>query len=110
MKDLDCNCNDCVFMIRDMDKFKSSLEFHKKVDFELFELRRNKLVESALDRRRKGDLVAYNQIHTSADKMKFQFNKKDYKINYGKCSKYDKEVRFIPNTLQLETQKCYTGR
>lgn len=31
-------------------------------------------------------------------------------LQFGKCSKFNKEVSFIPNTCQLETQKCFIHR
>ena len=60
LQKLDCNCNDCGFMVRNMDKFKSFDEFYKGR-------------ENAA------------------------------RINYGFCSKFNKEVSFIPNTMQIET-------
>lgn len=32
------------------------------------------------------------------------------RINYGNCSKLNKSVSFIPNTCQIETQKCFKHR
>ena len=31
-------------------------------------------------------------------------------INYGNCSKFNKEVSFIPATCQIETQQCFIHR
>jgi hypothetical protein len=31
-------------------------------------------------------------------------------ISYGTCSKFNKEVTFIPGVCQLETQKCFVHR
>ena len=33
-----------------------------------------------------------------------------YRINYGRCSKFNKEVSFITNTCQLSTQGCFKHR
>lgn len=33
-----------------------------------------------------------------------------YRIQYGHCQKLDKPVSFIPNTCQIETQKCFVHR
>ena len=57
---IDCNCNDCIYMVRDLTRFPE-----------------------------KG---------------------KPYPINYGNCTKFDKKVSFIPNTCQIETQKCFKHR
>ena len=45
-----------------------------------------------------------------ANKMKFQFDKKEIAINYGSCEKFEKPVSFIPNTIQLDTQQCFKNR
>ncbi len=68
LQKLDCNCNDCVFMIRDFDKMKS-----------------------------------YDHLHVGQEKA-------SHRINYGQCSKFSNPVSFIPNVLQLETQKCFKHR
>ena len=41
--------------------------------------------------------------------MKWQFQD-DCAIHYGVCGKLNKDVSFIPNTCQLETQKCFDLR
>jgi len=33
-----------------------------------------------------------------------------FRINYGKCTKFNKEVSFIPNHCQIETQECFKHR
>jgi hypothetical protein len=68
LQKIDCNCNDCVYMIRDFDKMKS-----------------------------------YDHLHVGQEKA-------SHRINYGKCSKFNKPVSFIPNVLQLETQQCFKHR
>lgn len=60
LQKIDCNCNDCKFMERDMSR--------------------------------------------PPDKGK------PCPINYGKCTKFDKPVSFIPGTCQLNTQKCFEHR
>ena len=67
---IDCNCNDCIYMVRDLDKKKQwdETELHK------------------------------DQKNAS------------HRIHYGNCTKINKPVSFIPNTCQLETQKCFKHR
>jgi hypothetical protein len=43
-------------------------------------------------------------------KLTFVYSPLTAPINYGKCLKFDKDVSFIPNTLQLETQRCFLHR
>ena len=108
---VDCNCNDCVFMIRDTEKFKRSLEQHHKWQYDYFLTIKNKLIEKAEFAKNKFyDLLKWNDLLTQSEKLKFQFDKSECTINYGKCSKLNKDVSFIPNTLQLETQSCFKHR
>ena len=108
---IDCNCNDCIFMVRDMGKLKESIELHRKWQFDHFEGRQNRLIAKANEYRlKKGDLETWDKLLRQAEKMKFQFNKKTVTINYGRCSKLDKDVSFIPNDIQLDTQECFQHR
>ena len=68
LQEIDCNCNDCKFMIRDFEKMKSSDSFYKGRE------------------------------------------KASHRIHYGNCSKLNKQVSFIPNTCQIETQQCFKHR
>lgn len=111
LQKIDCNCNDCIFMVRDSVKFRQSLELHKKWSLELFEGRKQLLTEIADEYRLiKGDLEKWSNLLKERDKMRFQFDKKEVSINYGDCSKLNKPVTFIAGVLQLETQECFTHR
>ncbi len=68
LQNIDCNCNDCKYMIRDIDKRKSFDHLHQ------------------------------GQLNAS------------HRINYGNCSKFNKPVSFIPNTIQIDTQGCFEHR
>ncbi len=107
---IDSNCNDCKFMVRDSEKFKQSQQKH--YDWQLLEFERNKkrLVQKALKYRREYELEKYNDLKTEADRMKFQFDKKAATIQFGCCSKFQKDVSFIPNHCQIETQRCFEHR
>lgn len=108
---IDCNCNDCIFMIRDTEKFKESVELHHKWQLNHFEGKRTRLIAKANEYRlKKGDLETWDKLMLQAEKMKFQFNKKTAIINFGNCSKLNKKVSFIPNHIQLDTQKCFKHR
>lgn len=72
LQDIDCNCNDCFFMTRDFEKYKSFDNQYKD---------------------KNGHIT--NPSH---------------RLHYGKCSKFNKEVSFIPNTCQIETQECFKHR
>ena len=67
LRELDCNCNDCKFMHRDLCKLRE----HKKT-------------------------------YEGTGLMD--------KLQFGVCIKFNKDVSFIPNTCQLDTQECYEYR
>lgn len=111
LQKIDCNCNDCVFMERNSEKFNQSLELHHKWQLDYFNTRKNKLIEKAKWYKDKFyDLEMWDKLLTEAENMKFMFNKSEASINYGNCKKFEKSVYFLPNTCQLETQQCFTHR
>ncbi len=89
LQKIDCNCNDCKFMIRDFEKYKKSRDWHYKLQLDYFTLIKEK---------------------TEDTKMRFEFDSSVASINYGHCEKFNKPVSFIPNTCQLETQQCFEHR
>lgn len=108
---IDCNCNDCSFMVRDSEEFNRSLERHHKWQLDYFNTIRNNLIKKAKWWKDvKNDLEKWDNLLTEAEKMKFQFDKKEAYINYGNCGKLNKKVQFIPNTIQLDTQDCFKHR
>ena len=68
LQKIDCNCNDCKFMVRDFEKLKS-----------------------------------FDHLYKGREKS-------SYRVNYGNCEKFNKEVSFIPNRCQIETQDCFKHR
>jgi hypothetical protein len=103
---IDCNCNDCKFMGRDFESYNKWEEWNRDIALESFNKEKNKAIEDAQsiedEKNREGMLRV-------AKGMKFIFNKSTC-LHYGKCSKFDKQVYFIPNTCQIETQKCFEHR
>lgn len=89
LQKIDCNCNDCKFMARDFNKYKKWESFHK--DIQLKDFNRKKEI---------------GEIRSNAQ---FQFDKSDL-LQYGECSKLDKDISFIPNVCQIETQDCFEHR
>lgn len=64
---IDCNCNDCAYLTRNLDKTNESKQRSLK-----------------------------DGLHSS--------------LNYGSCSKLNKNITFIPNICQIETQDCFKHR
>lgn len=105
IKDVDCNCNDCTFMARDLVLRERAMEFHKKLQFGDYERRKNSLVQEARA------LKPFNQKAVNkALKYPFQFDKSECTIHYGYCDKFKKNVTFIPEVCQIETQHCFKRR
>ncbi len=97
-------------MERDLSRYEKSLEDHKTWQLNQFNSIRDNLYKRAEDWKRKGFPDKYESVKREADSMKFQFDRKEAMINYGKCLKFNKDVSFIPNTCQLNTQECFEHR
>lgn len=110
LQKIDCNCSDCIHMLRDGDKFRASLDKHNKWSLDYFNKIKENLVEAVIDWDKRGYPDKANNLRKEIKKMRYQFNKKEVSINYGKCDKLDKDVTFIPNTCQLDTQVCFKHR
>ena len=89
LQKIDCNCNDCKFMIRDFDKYKASKELHYEWQKNYFD---------------------FIKIKTNDDTMAFQFDSSTAMIQFGHCAKFNKNVSFIPNICQIDTQECFEHR
>ena len=110
LQKLDCNCNDCKFLVRSMERFQESLELHHKWQLDYFTVIRSKLYEKAEWYRSRGEDGKANTLKNEADKMKFQFNRIECRLNFGDCTKFNKPVTFLPGVLQLDTQECFEHR
>jgi hypothetical protein len=103
---IDCNCNNCGFMKRDMDRFKKWYDYWYAEACKKFEDDKKKAIEDA-------DLIEDPKQRASliqkAQKLKFYF-RKDNLLQYGHCMKFDKSVSFIPDTCQIDTQFCFIHR
>jgi hypothetical protein len=99
LQKLDCNCNDCKFMVRDMEKFNKWREWRRLMQLEDFERKKAHAIK----------VSTTDQELNKALKMSFQFDSSGL-LNYGSCTKLHKEVSFIPNNFQLDTQACFEHR
>lgn len=110
---IDCNCNECYFMQRDMDRYKKWELFHRQLQEDEFTKIKEKAIADAklsIDNAiNDADRKSCEGVLRKALKMKFQFTRDGF-INYGFCGKFDKPVSFIPGTCQIETQKCFIHR
>ncbi len=113
LQNIDCNCNNCKHMQRDMETFAKWRSFHFDMQQEMFGKRKTKAINDALalvatHPTEPSIKKAYNELLRKAWEMEFVFEKN--KINYGVCSLFDKSVSFMTDTCQLDTQHCFENR
>lgn len=109
---LDANCNNCKFMVRDLERIKIGLATHFKWQFDEFFRTRLRLCNIEMKKKpnENPDPKAHKINMKRAGEMKFQFDSKQASIKYGDCVKFSKPVSFIPDTCQLHTQDCFEHR
>jgi len=106
LQKIDCNCNDCGYMERDMVKFNKWRDWNMKLQLADFEkLKKSAFLEAELCPDEKGKKTLLHR----ANRLKFMFDSKDL-LHYGKCTKLNKEVSFSPETCQIDTQSCFKHR
>ena len=124
LQELDCNCNNCIFMQRDLYKYNVSKEFHAKLQLDEFNREKYKLEQNIQFLTERINKLKNDKNFTSVkdmefslkdlkrqfDKMQYQFDSSKVMINYGYCEKHKKDVSFIPNICQIETQECFKHR
>lgn len=103
---VDCNCNNCGFMRRDLVTYQKWEDWHRARDMEDFEKSKAKSIRDAEAIEDEG---SRNAMLYKANKMRFYFEKSRL-INYGHCMKFEKQVTFLPNICQIETQHCFIHR
>lgn len=110
LQELDCNCSDCKFMERDLVKRQQSVDRHCRWQKDEFDGNRVRKLKKAKFWADQGEKEKSSLLITEARKMRFQFDEGYCAIHYGNCLKFKKEIQFIPNILQLETQECFEHR
>lgn len=110
LQKVDCNCNDCGFMVRDFERFNVSVKQHHEWQLDLFTTNKAKLLEKAQEWEKKGDTDKGTALREEAAKMNFVFDKSECHIQFGNCTQFNTPVSFIPGVLQLETQGCFVHR
>lgn len=106
LQKIDCNCNNCIFMWRDTETFNKWANWHQTIELDLFEKAKAKAIVEAEAIEDEANRMGMLRV---ANRMRFQFERTGL-INYGKCSRLGKNVAFLPNICQLETQSCFIHR
>lgn len=122
LQKIDCNCNDCKHLFRLLDKQNNLLAADKVSDEALFYIvkdRKAKTIQTAIN-----SLVKHQDIIEDAERKiqkhknklkellseKYGYQGRKSPNQYGVCCKFNKQITFLPNTLQLETQDCFEHR
>lgn len=106
LQKIDCNCNNCTFMVRDFEAYAKWENWRRWQDKADFDKKREKAIAEA---HANEDHEAQNTLLAKAMKMQFQFDKSKL-IQYGNCSKLNKPVSFLPNVCMIENQQCFIHR
>lgn len=119
---IDCNCNDCKHLCRSFDIQNNTLDANKKLQEEMFYMAKEmtilsirkdiaNLVKNRLLVNRADEKISGKRERLAAiQKETFHFQGDRTPIQYGTCSKFSKEITFIPVTCQIETQDCFEHR
>lgn len=54
----------------------------------------------------KRDIAKYNSFNAMHG---LEINA-SHRVQYGRCAKFNKDVSFLPNTCQIDTQTCFENR
>jgi len=127
LQNLDCNCNNCKYMVRDFHRQNYWIKCHDTWAYMHFLAIRDKITREIRKKIKQnirlrnlgyGGLIEKNLVsikHMAEQKAimnrkGYQLNKKEVSIQYGECDKFNKDISFIPNVLQLDTQECFKNR
>ena len=119
---IDCNCNDCANLVRQLDKLNLKIENDKLLQKEIFELTKERKINKT-----KTDIANLlkhvNLIKNADEKIRnkreylqtvkesvFHYQGQQKQIQYGFCKKLNKDISFAANTCQIDTQKCFEHR
>jgi hypothetical protein len=107
LQKIDCNCNDCIHMARDIVKATTYLVMDRGYQLEQF---RNMKARAIRKARAHKDLVKREAALKDAIALSHTYIPQGVAVNYGWCEIFKKEVNFLPNTLQFDTQECFKHR
>jgi hypothetical protein len=116
LQDLDCNCNDCKFMVRDAEKFRAAQERRKSFMREHFETLKRKEIETLEFKERMAAVKRPERLASLialVESRVFEYGAPHPQINYGTCTNPESgfvEVDFLPTTFSGDTQRCFVNR
>lgn len=107
LQKIDCNCNDCIFMQRDLVKFNTVFAEHFDLQVWFYRRKKARRIWEAREKIRKDKEKGLQALRQA---MQLNFHHVDCISSYGRCTKFSNDITFIPNTLQLHTQDCFVHR
>ena len=110
LQQLDCNCSDCGFLERSLANRQRHVDTHYDWQKHHFNELRLRKIEKAEEWIRKEQKDKAKVLLNEARKMEFVYDEGRCSLGFGKCTKFNKQVSFVPNTLQLDTQECFVHR
>lgn len=115
----DMNCNDCKHLKRSLINRQKHVDFHYKMQKNLFDVARQKLLakgelhlkksENDLSKADYYKEKAKNNFK-EARKMNFVFSEDSCSLFYGSCFKIKKGFSFIPSILMEDNINCFKHR
>lgn len=106
---MDCNCNDCGFYVRNLEKYNAAIEEDKVSQFASFNWVKQRRIDDANELKKTQPEKAWHALD-AAKKMSYSYRGQRNNVHYGLCTKFNKDRTILPNTLQLDTQECFVHR
>lgn len=108
-QEVDCNCNDCAFFVRDIDALNDSKKEHRRWEALSVRSKRQYFWDEAQKALEKGKLDSHRDLLRERSRVSID---KSYRsgLVFGSCSKFGKTVQVVPNVCQIETQSCFRHR
>jgi hypothetical protein len=110
LQELDCNCSDCKYLSRKLSERQIHVDLHYREQKKSFDTKRIKMFLAGEKRLDKNENDKAKAIFKEARKLTFVFDESKCSLHFGRCGKFNKDVSFITNTLQIETQDCFVHR
>ena len=106
----DMNCSDCGYMVRSLSKRQVHVDFHYRMQKDLFDTKRIKVLKAGERRLAKGEKDKAKKLFKEAREMTFVFSESSCSLFYGKCNVKKKEISFIPEIVMEENFNCFEHR
>lgn len=109
LQEIDCNCNDCAFFVRSLDRLNESKRVHRGWVAAGIRTRRAAFWAEAQKALGKGDMVSYHALLKERRTVSVD---RSYKAGliFGDCSKKGARITTVPGTCLPENAECFVHR